>query len=392
MKIGILVDEIAPGSAPKLIGFPIKELKKLGHDAEAIVLIEKDHWKKNQALYDSHLRDIKVRYIFPFFPRIFKVINFKFPGMSFFSLHHILAIFFAHRVVKRNEFDIIIAHCQYSTFAANNIKRIKNIPYLLLLWDPSTYTAKKIYKSRLGSIYLALYFFAYILDRYSLLGCNGIITSGTFHHDSIKRLTSKNIEILVPGCIPMNQLGEWGCRKKTIVSWDRWDIGNNPASIIDIFERIKDKSVKLEIAGFWHPPEMKSNFISLIVDRGLSDRVSIIGPIDEAGIKELCSKASLHIHPIHEAFGMQTLEAAGYGCPGLMIRGSGVSELFEDNISGLLIKNNDLDGAVRKINFFFSNAEYAQKLGHNAWLVAKNFSWNHHAKNIEKIIIKNIKL
>ncbi len=68
LKIGILVDEIAPGSAPKLIGWPIRKLADMGIEAEALVIINKDHWQKHQAHFDSHLSGVKVRYIFPEYP------------------------------------------------------------------------------------------------------------------------------------------------------------------------------------------------------------------------------------------------------------------------------------------------------------------------------------
>ena len=90
MKIGILVDEIAPGSAPKLIGWPIRKLRELGVEAEALVVIEKDHWQRQKEHYDSHLHGVPIRYLFPSFPAWARRINFKFPGTSFFPLHHIL--------------------------------------------------------------------------------------------------------------------------------------------------------------------------------------------------------------------------------------------------------------------------------------------------------------
>ena len=150
MKIGILVDEIAPGSAPKLIGWPIRKLVELGVDAEALVIIEKDHRERFSEHYDFHLRGVKIRYLFPQFPSWIQKSNFKFPGMSFFSLHHVMSGLFAHREIGHKEFDMIISCCQYSTFAARNIERKNGIPFLFLIWDPSTYTAKKIYKSRLA--------------------------------------------------------------------------------------------------------------------------------------------------------------------------------------------------------------------------------------------------
>ena len=85
MKVGLIIDELAPGSTPKLIGWPIKELAKIGVDAEAIVMIEKDHWQKHKEFYDFHLGGTKIRYLFPKYPWLFKKFNFNFIAHNFIN-------------------------------------------------------------------------------------------------------------------------------------------------------------------------------------------------------------------------------------------------------------------------------------------------------------------
>lgn len=273
MKIAFILDEIAPGSAPKLIGWPIKELKKIGVDAEAIVIAKKNHHLKYKEIYEYHLRDVKIRYISDFFPRIFNYINFKFPGMSFFSLHHVASYLFAHRVLNKNEFDLVIAHCQYSTFAARSIKRKFGIPFLTLIWDPSTFTADKIYKNRMGVFFPLLKIAALMLDRVSLSKCDGVITSGTYHHPRLKRLTNKPLYLLYPGCFPLLDLPPMSGRLDIVLCFDRWDIGNDPELLLNILMKMQNKNSKMIIGGFWHPESMFDEFKSKISKYGLVDRV-----------------------------------------------------------------------------------------------------------------------
>ena len=385
MKVGILIDEIAPGSAPKLIGWPIRRLNQLGVEAEALVIIEKEHWKKNKEHYDSHLKGVKVRYLFPKFPKWVQRINFKFPGMSFFSLHHIASWFFARKAVKLEEFDIVIAHCQYSTFAARNIKKHYRIPFLLLAWDPATYTAKKIYKNRFGWKYPFLYLGAKLLDRFSFAKAKAIITSGKFHHEHFRKLTKKPLEVLAPGCFVKEQLPLFSSRKPMILTYDRWDIGNVPNIFLDILENLSQKDIKLTIGGFWHPITLREDFQEEVRKRKLEDRVQLLGSLDEEMIMQLCSEAMVHVHPVHEAFGMQSLEAAACGCPIVIPKGSGVTDLFEDGVQGYFPERGNFKELLNCINKIFSDKEKTESMSQKAWERAKDYTWEGYAKRLEQI-------
>lgn len=390
MKIGILVDEIVPGSAPKLIGWPVRKLKELGIEAEALVIIEKDHWQKHKEHYDYHLKDVKIRYFFPRFPRWVQRLNFKFPGMSFFSLHHIASWFFAHRAIEKKEFDLIIAHCQYSAFAARNIKTHYGIPFLLLVWDPATFTAKKIYKSRMGGKYFLLYLGAKILDKFAFSKADGIITSGKFHHEYFKTLTKRPLELLYPGCFVKDEFPEFSQRERVILTYDRWDIGNIPNVFLDILERLEDKSIKLNIGGFWHPESLLKDFKEEVKKRKLEERVQLLGPLDEGMIMKLASKSMVHVHTVHEAFGMQSLEAAACGCPIIIPDGSGVTDLFKHGEHGYFPKANNFEELIKYIGKIFSDEERTKEMSRKIWQVAKQYSWENYAKKLSQICNKYI--
>ncbi|MFC1521125.1 glycosyltransferase family 4 protein [Elusimicrobiota bacterium] len=388
LKLAFFFDELAPGSAPKLIGWPVRRLSEIGVDAEAVVIIEKDHWKKHKEHYDSHLAGVKVRYLFPKFPKFLQKMNFKFPGMSFFSLHHIASWLFAHRAVDFREFDIVVANCQYSAFAARNTLRLRDIPFLQLIWDPATFTAEKIYKKRMGWKYPFLYLAAKVLDRFAFQKCRAVITSGEFHHKHVRGITDKPFEILYPGCFVREDLPAFSSRERMIVTYDRWDIGNIPVIFLDMLEQLDHKDVSLTIGGFWHPESLREEFTQEIEKRGLQSRVHLRGSLNEKDIMELCSRAMVHVHPVHEAFGMQTLEAAGCGCPGIIPAGSGAAELFEHGKSGFHPPIGDLKSMVGCINTIFSDPKLAEKMSRAAFEAAKKHTWLEYAKKLKTICRK----
>ncbi|MDD5433018.1 MAG: glycosyltransferase family 4 protein, partial [Candidatus Omnitrophica bacterium] len=327
----------------------------------------------------------KVRYILPYFPNRVRKIDFKFPGMSCFSLHHIASFNFSHKAVKKNEFDIIIANCQYSSFAACNIKKYCGIPFLLLVWDPSTFTARKIYKRRIGWKYPILYLCAKLLDKFSLAKCEAVITSGKFHHSYFKKLTNKPLEILVPGCFAKEIFPDFSKRKRNILTYDRWDIGNDPIIFLDILERLHAKDVNLIVGGFWHPINLSEKFKYELKRRGLENRVELLGPLDEKMIIDLCSTSMVHVHPVHEAFGMQSLEAAACGCPIIIPNGSGVSDLFKHGVHGYFPEDNSVGEFVKYIDMIFNDAKKSKEMSMRAWECAKNYTWEGYAQKLVKI-------
>jgi len=388
LKIGILIDEFAPGSAPKLTGQSIRGLKELGHTCEALVLVDNGMSERFPRVYNYHLSGVTIRYIFDELPSWLKRIDFKFPGFSFFSLHHILSFFFAPLVIKDKEYDIIVAYCQYSGFAAWGLKLFRKIPYLLLVWDPSTYTLKKIYtKTWLRFFYPILYIFACILDKLSSRGARALITSGKLHHQRFKKISGKPLEDLYPGCFHQKYFLPYSKRERSILTYDRWDIGNRPVIFLDLLKEL-GAGVKLKIGGFWHPEHIKDEFLLEVRKRGLQDRVDILGPLDEDRIIELCSKVMLHVHPIEEAFGMQTLEAAACGCCIIIPQNSGVTDLFVHGVHGFFPAKSNFGELLTYCRIILDNPKKAEEMGYKAWQVAATNTWAEYVQRLDHIVRK----
>ena len=385
MKIGILIDELAPGSAPKVIGQTCKGLEKLGHWCEALVLIDAKKGNEVSSVYSFHLSGVKIKYIFGRRPWW----DFKLPGFSFFSLHHFLSFFAAPFAVKPKEYDCIIANGQFAAFAAWGLKLFRGIPYIFYVHcDPCTYTLRKTYsRTWLRFLYPFIYAFAWLLDASACLGAKALITSGKLHKERFCRLSKNTCENLVLGCFSSEVFTPYNQREKAILTYDRWDIGNKPDIFLDLLERT-DKSVKLKIGGFWYLESIKENFLKEIKKRGLGGRVELLGALDEKMILELCSKVILHVHPNQEAFGMQTLEAAACGACIIVPAGSGVADLFEHGVHGYFPKEKDLAELTRCVNLVFSDLNKAEIMGKRAWEKAKEYNWPNYAKNLEGIIKK----
>jgi glycosyltransferase involved in cell wall biosynthesis len=98
----------------------------------------------------------------------------------------------------------------------------------------------------------------------------------------------------------------------------------------------------------------------------------------------------VHVHPVHEAFGMQTLEAAACGCPGVIPAGSGAAELFRDGVSGFHPPGGDIDAIVRILDGVFADPSLAESAGRAAWEAARSHTWLDHARSIKTILESHV--
>ena len=144
-------------------------------------------------------------------------------------------------------------------------------------------------------------------------------------------------------------------KNKNILSFDRWDLGNNPKQLLDILVSLKDKSVKLLIGGYWYDEKLKQVFDDYAIFLNIEDRVQHLGYLNEEQIKKYYSNLSMiNIHHIHDAFATTILESSAYSCPGIVPRGCGVDEIFEEDKSILLVNDTKTETFVKKLNDFLT--------------------------------------
>ena len=351
-----MIDFIAPGSAPKAIGQEVRGLRNLGHDASSIVLKNGGYSKT----YNFHMQGVKSRVLLNEFPQFVKRIDRKVPGFSFFSLHHLLSPYFAPSIISDREFDVLIVHSTYTCFTARNLKLKRHIPFIPFIWDPMSHIFPHVYQdTSLGKLIPLLKPIVRWADSFIMKHAQAIITSGKWHHELLRKLTDKKIEILYPGCFPVSQVNEK--RENFILSFDRWDVGNNPNILLEILKKV-NKEITLTVGGHWYPESIKDAFIHKVAKLGLSNRVKVIGALNEKQIAEYCSKAFVLVHMNKEAFGMQALEAASCGCPIIIPRGSGVTELFKDGIHGYFPEEFDFKAHIDFVDKLHSDTSLAIKM------------------------------
>ena len=382
MKIGILIHEIDQIGGMGIAVFEeVRGLKEMGLDAELVVLIE-----NTKVDIEKFARGIPIRYLSREFPRIFRR-GFRIPPFNFFSTYHLTSPYAAAGVLKSGEYGVLVSHGTFNCFTAVRLSKKRDIPYIAFIWDPITYIVPRVYsRTFLRFAFPLVMPMARFFDRLFVENAQATVTCSNAHLETLKQLSKKPIYVLRPGCYPAESVPEK--RQDYIVSLSRWDSGKNPQFLLKVLKKLKNQNTKLVMAGNWAQGFVRKDFEDRIKEYGLVDRVEITGRADDAAKKGFFSEARVLVHPIFEAFGMFGLEAASFGCPVIMPKGSGVTDQFIHGKHGFFPEEGDLDGFVNYVDRLMEDERLSWKMGHEAWLVSKQNTWESHAKKLWEIICK----
>ncbi len=379
-KIAILVGQMTYlGGVGITAVNEVRELRRLGLEAELVVIFRK---KEFDSIKIFEAEDIPVVFLSDRLPKFFRL-NFKIPGFSFFSFFHISSIFWAPLVIGK--YEVIIAHETYSCFSAIACARLLKIKLLAYLWDPVSYIVPRVYKKKIPPfLFSAVIFILKAVDRFIIENSDLIILGSGLHEKLVKEIASPQKIIKIP--VGTNVLKKVNFnREPLVIALTKWDKGKNPEFLLKIARKLKSP-FKFIIAGNWVDLGQKEEFEQKLIKMGLSKKVFVKGKVTEGEKFKLFSRARVLVHPIVEAFGMMVLEAAGCGCPFIIPKGSGVTELFTDNEHGFFPNEGDLKAFAEKTNQALSDQKTSALMGEKAYNSATGYSWESHACKIKKAV------
>ena len=119
---------------------------------------------------------------------------------------------------------------------------------------------------------------------------------------------------------------------------------------------------------------------------GLKNNIVFAGKILGNEIAKYYSSCDFFVLPSkYESFGFTVLEAMASGKPSIIRDIPGVSELIQDNVTGLKFNVKDNDSLTNALYSLFKNKKLRLKMGENAINEAKKTSWMNFAKEIDTI-------
>ena len=388
MRIAILIDKLKIGGVQKVAIEEARHLARLGHRVDLLVLWHAGvNRLRRSNPYEDLLEKIRPETLSDAFPRVFRF-SFKFPGFDFFSWYHVTSPLMVPRILTKGRYDVIVSHGTYTCFTAYALWKQNGIPYIAFIWDPISYILPRAYSNTsLAPFLCGLRPFALGLDKILVENSLATLTGSRVHLPFFRRITRRHVEVLYPGCYPAITLPQK--RGDYLLSVIRWTSAKRPERLVDLLSRIKPSFRLIVTDGYTHNSELVNSFVAKARKMGVADRLRLEGPANQERLRELYAGARALIHPSVEAFGMTALEAASQGCPFIMPKGSGVTEIFSHGVQGFFPNEEDEDSYVDYINRF-DDESFAREMGRLAWEVSKEYSWSNHAKKLEQVILSHL--
>ncbi|MEM3573402.1 MAG: glycosyltransferase family 4 protein [Nitrososphaeria archaeon] len=384
MKVALLVDELPTSSAPKIVGEEAYYLEKLGVKCDVYVL----KYKVSE-IPPAHAEYIRLAYVDKDLGFLGKICGWRIPSFSFFSLYHFAYPYLLSRRASKilDQYDAIVIHFTSTAIFASKLS-LRNAKMVFYYWDPISYIFENVYKeswSRIRQKLLSL--IASRFDRKLLLRFDAVVLPSKFHLRRIMRLgANKPIKIVYPGAEIAESIPKE--RGDYLLAVARWEKGKNPFFFIKVAKELKtnyDAHFEIIMVGPWDPYTLEE-FQRSAIKADVLSAFKIVGPRYGSELRQLYLKARCLIHAKTEAFGFTGLEAVAHGCPIIFPKGSGVTELFIHGKHGYFPDEGAVEEYAEYVTKMLSDERLAWKMGYEAWNMAKNYTWENHAKELLKAI------
>ncbi len=383
MKIGVLIDRLNVGGVEKIAIEEVRAFRDMGIDAVLVVLSRKTIVA---GAFKDLLVGIPIEYLEDRLIGFLKL-SFKIPFFTFFSFFHISYPFFLPWVIKKKEYDVLLSHNTYTSFTALTISRWRAIPYAIFVYDPIEYIIEKAYpQGPIKWVYGILRFVANTLDKLIVNQAKIVFVNGDSHYNHLKKIMYDDSKLVILSLGHDFSQRIRDSRGDYILTVTAWKQGKELETLLEVLKEIK--STRLVVAGKWLHDQYCEKIDRMIVELELSERVEIVGEIDEKYLNQLYSEARVTVIANNErGFGMPALEAAANGCTFIIPNECGVTRYFENKIDGFYYKHGDKDSLKKYTTQLLSNERLAYDMGQHAWQkVKENYSWKQHVEVILRYV------
>ena len=164
--------------------------------------------------------------------------------------------------------------------------------------------------------------------------------------------------------------------EKYILAVSSMDPRKNFIRLVEAFNKIEDKSVKLYIIGMRFKAFNTPDLQQLV-----GENIHLPGYIDDEALQKMYQNAQLSIYPsLYEGFGLPPLESMTYGCPAINSDIPALREVSQD--ASLYVDPYDVNDITNGINLLLKDTELQQQLRVCGLAQIKKYSWDKSAKQV----------
>lgn len=174
---------------------------------------------------------------------------------------------------------------------------------------------------------------------------------------------------------------------KNLIAVGRLEKVKGFADLIKVYKlvNLKTQGTSLTLVG---DGKEKDSLFETIVKNDLSGKVKMPGYLFQEDIDKLYDKSCLYIMTSHsESFGLVMLEAMSHGLPVVAFSSAeGARDLIQDGYNGYLINNRNEFEMADKIIELLNNPDKLEKMGTNAYTLAKKYTKEVVVKTWEQLL------
>lgn len=169
-------------------------------------------------------------------------------------------------------------------------------------------------------------------------------------------------------------------RERYIVSVSSMDPRKNFIRLVEAFNKIEDKSVKLYIIGMQFKAFNTPDMAKLI-----QDNVILTGYLDDESLQKMYRGALFSVYPsLYEGFGIPPLESMSYGCPVIASDIPALREISGD--AAMFVDPLDIADMSLKMDSLICNDELRREFSQKGREQVKKYSWTKSAQQVIELV------
>lgn len=217
--------------------------------------------------------------------------------------------------------------------------------------------------------------------------CSGIIAQTQRAALVKENLLKKGVKItVIPNPVRLLEFSSKIARKEVVLAAARHYHVKGLDRLIYAFAKVNAPGWQLHIAGS-PGPETKS-LEEQVVSLGLAERVKFLGAV--RNMAEIYSSAGIFVLPSRsEGFPNALIEAMSLGSPSIAFDiNAGPSEIIDNNVNGLLVRNGDVDGMAGAIQYLIDHPMVRNSFSAEAVKINDDLSLDSIGDKYEKFLMK----
>lgn len=168
--------------------------------------------------------------------------------------------------------------------------------------------------------------------------------------------------------------------ERYIVSVSSMDPRKNFIRLVEAFNNIEDKSIKLYIVGMqfkaFNTPDMQ---------KLISENVILTGYLDDESLQKMYKNALFSVYPsLYEGFGIPPLESMSYGCPVIVSDIPALREINED--AALYTDPLNIADMSSKMGLLIRDTQLRKILSEKGRLQVQKYSWDKSAQQVLELV------